>query len=194
MDTQNTQNLEPELKNCKKCLLDKPIKHFHRCKKAKYGRLHTCRACEYEMRKKREKENGLYEERKRKNKIRYNSDPNYRMRNRMSAIRYSTSTENTKKIRKQKQTRELKTNYNVEYTWYRQRLEDLNGTCELCKTNTYSITHKKALHLDHCHKTGKIRGFLCNNCNMALGLLKDDVEIIFRAAKYVKDGGIKDES
>lgn len=38
--------------------------------------------------------------------------------------------------------------------------------------------------LDHDHKTGKIRGVLCNNCNTALGLLKDDVLRIEKLKQY----------
>lgn len=29
-------------------------------------------------------------------------------------------------------------------------------------------------HIDHCHTTGRVRELLCNRCNSALGLLKED--------------------
>jgi hypothetical protein len=43
------------------------------------------------------------------------------------------------------------------------------------------------LVIDHCHKDSYIRGLLCSNCNKALGMLKDDVEILESAIKYLKD-------
>lgn len=45
---------------------------------------------------------------------------------------------------------------------------------------------KYKLHVDHCHQTGKIRGLLCQKCNMALGLLNDSVEILETAIRYLK--------
>lgn len=48
------------------------------------------------------------------------------------------------------------------------------------------------LHIDHCHDTGKIRGFLCGNCNRALGLLGDDILVIGRLAAYA--GGVRNVS
>lgn len=40
--------------------------------------------------------------------------------------------------------------------------------------------------LDHCHETGEFRGFLCNNCNIALGRFKDDPEILLNAIAYLQ--------
>lgn len=39
--------------------------------------------------------------------------------------------------------------------------------------------------IDHCHATGKIRGLLCHGCNVALGLVKEDVETLARLAAYL---------
>lgn len=41
-------------------------------------------------------------------------------------------------------------------------------------------------HLDHCHETGVVRGLLCQPCNMALGLLRDDPARLRRLASYVE--------
>lgn len=41
-------------------------------------------------------------------------------------------------------------------------------------------------HLDHCHITGKIRGFLCSNCNTGLGLFKDNINLLESAIKYLR--------
>lgn len=44
-----------------------------------------------------------------------------------------------------------------------------SGKCECCGRET------DKLNLDHDHVTGKIRGWLCRSCNLALGHVKDDV-------------------
>lgn len=43
----------------------------------------------------------------------------------------------------------------------------------------------KNTHVDHDHKTGKIRGVLCINCNMGLGCFKDDTKLLRRAFEYL---------
>lgn len=50
--------------------------------------------------------------------------------------------------------------------------------CECCQTRT-------ATHLDHDHKTGAFRGWLCGNCNRGLGQLGDDVDSVMRAMSYL---------
>ena len=46
------------------------------------------------------------------------------------------------------------------------------------------ITNKKCI--DHCHNKEKIRGVLCNNCNTALGLVGDNVEILSKLIQYLE--------
>jgi len=41
------------------------------------------------------------------------------------------------------------------------------------------------LTIDHDHATGQIRGLLCNNCNRAIGLLKDNPQTLRQAAAYL---------
>ena len=41
--------------------------------------------------------------------------------------------------------------------------------------------------IDHCHKTGKIRGILCSNCNRGLGLFQDSSEYLKQACKYLEN-------
>jgi hypothetical protein len=42
------------------------------------------------------------------------------------------------------------------------------------------------LHLDHDHKTGKFRGYLCIPCNMGIGQLGDDIAGLERALSYLR--------
>lgn len=62
------------------------------------------------------------------------------------------------------------------------------GEPETSKGNNQLI---KSLSIDHCHETGKVRGLLCNNCNRAIGLLGDDVEVLLNAVEYLRNGGVK---
>lgn len=54
------------------------------------------------------------------------------------------------------------------------------GKCAICGSNNQRMC------ADHDHVTGKFRGVLCNNCNRALGLLRDNALYMERAADYVR--------
>ncbi|MFE4966081.1 endonuclease VII domain-containing protein [Streptomyces sp. NPDC056660] len=53
------------------------------------------------------------------------------------------------------------------------------GLCAICLT-------APPIHVDHCHKTGRVRGVLCFNCNSAIGKLRDDPDAARRAAAYLE--------
>lgn len=61
-----------------------------------------------------------------------------------------------------------------------------NGKCGICNRRLYSKRYK-AFSVDHDHKTGRIRGLLCHNCNRALGMLQDNPAALRRAAEWVED-------
>lgn len=50
--------------------------------------------------------------------------------------------------------------------------------CEICGSSL-------RLQLDHCHETNKIRGMLCGNCNIGLGIFKDKVDVLRKAVDYL---------
>lgn len=58
-----------------------------------------------------------------------------------------------------------------------------NGKCEICNN---ADSRNARVSLDHCHKSLKIRGFLCGKCNMALGVFKDDISLLNNAVLYLK--------
>ena len=64
-------------------------------------------------------------------------------------------------------------------------LEKQNNKCAICKKDRNIF--KKRLCVDHCHSTGKIRGLLCTNCNQGIGHLKDDLNIIKSAIRYLEE-------
>ena len=65
-----------------------------------------------------------------------------------------------------------------------------DNKCYLCGSEGFLIgknNHDERLAVDHCHSTGKVRKLLCHNCNRALGLFKDNPELMRRAADYVEN-------
>jgi hypothetical protein len=48
-------------------------------------------------------------------------------------------------------------------------------------------TSATALHIDHCHTTGKVRSLLCYNCNNMLGKAKDNEQTLEKAIDYLKE-------
>lgn len=54
-----------------------------------------------------------------------------------------------------------------------------NGKCAICRL-------RRNLVIDHNHKTGKVRQHLCHPCNVLLGLAKDSIENLYKAAEYLK--------
>ena len=56
----------------------------------------------------------------------------------------------------------------------------LTDHCDIC-----GVTLVKKKCIDHEHGTEKVRGVLCNNCNTALGLVKDNTEVLSRMIDYI---------
>lgn len=63
-------------------------------------------------------------------------------------------------------------------------LQEQNNSCYICLE-----AFIKRASVDHCHKSGKIRRLLCNNCNVALGNVKDNPEILKKMIIYLEEHG-----
>lgn len=70
--------------------------------------------------------------------------------------------------------------YGLEPEQFEQMLVEQNYRCKICQAD-----NPKNLHIDHCHKTGVVRGILCGACNMGLGHFGDNLQNIEAAAKYL---------
>lgn len=57
------------------------------------------------------------------------------------------------------------------------------GRCSICGTPESECY--KRLNMDHSHTTGVFRGWLCNRCNQAIGLLRDSPEIALKLTEYL---------
>jgi Recombination endonuclease VII len=61
-------------------------------------------------------------------------------------------------------------------------LEEQGGGCAICHA---SPPESASLHVDHDHKTGKVRALLCVKCNNAIGAFGEKYELFQAAADYV---------
>lgn len=78
----------------------------------------------------------------------------------------------------------LKHYYNMTLDQYYKMKNDQNGVCAIC----FGICKTgRDLAVDHDHKTGKIRGLLCHNCNNILGSANDSFEVLINAIKYLRE-------
>ena len=80
--------------------------------------------------------------------------------------------------------RNYRINYGIGLSDYNEILEKQGFSCALCEIHMSDL--KYILHVDHCHKSGKIRGLLCMKCNAALGMLGDDEEGLLKAYNYIR--------
>lgn len=58
-------------------------------------------------------------------------------------------------------------NYGVDKTMYDAMYFEQDGKCAI------TSCPNEATHVDHCHKTGRVRGLLCHKCNVGLHYLED---------------------
>lgn len=86
---------------------------------------------------------------------------------------------------------DLKKRFGITLVDYERMLENQKGVCKICQQPEMAIDRfsglPRALAVDHCHTTMKVRGLLCTTCNTAIGLLQEDQELFRKAAEYLTD-------
>lgn len=90
-------------------------------------------------------------------------------------LKYRTKPEVVERVRR----RRLELRYGITHEEYEMLLQKQHGLCAICKVPTIKF------HIDHDHKTNKVRGLLCGPCNMGLGLFKDNKVLLALAITYL---------
>jgi hypothetical protein len=94
------------------------------------------------------------------------------------------SKESSEKLgRRHRKNIELQWHYGITIEDYERMMEECNSQCVCGKTKGRS--NREALHVDHCHDTGLIRGLLCHSCNRAIGLVNDP-QLLRKLADYLE--------
>jgi hypothetical protein len=153
------------MRECTKCGVRKEWEEFYRDSRGKNGRCSRCKKCT----------DG--------NKLEWLNRPGNRQKQANgSAQRYIQD-----RVRRRFQA--IYKKYGVTQEWYDQTLVSQGKGCRICGTDKpgRGDTRRRLFCIDHDHKTGKIRGLLCINCNMVLGAVDDSREILSKAIEYLEE-------
>ena len=165
------------VKTCLDCKLEKPISSFGKSKgyKKSYYKSY-CKTCAIQRLNKWVKTNPNKVKEIKKEHYLKNIE-NYKQRAKKGYLR------NPESIRKSY----LRRHYKLTSEEYEKLFQMQQGLCAICLSPTSPDMRKQRLSIDHCHKTGKVRGLLCGNCNSGLGLFKDNLTILRTAVKYLRE-------
>jgi hypothetical protein len=149
---------------CSKCKVSKLASDFGKCKNKKNGLKSNCKDCANKSTR---------------NSFNKNKEKHYKKHK-------EYIEQNKNEVTSYRRDWHFKNKYNITLT----ELDDLrvkqNYSCKLCGKHELD-TPRKSLCVDHCHKTNKVRGLLCESCNQALGLFYDNINTIEKAAKYLRE-------
>jgi hypothetical protein len=86
-------------------------------------------------------------------------------------------------VREQHRAYILRKDYGITIEEYNALFEKQKGACAICREHQSKLS--RPLAVDHDHKTGKVRGLLCDKCNHGLGQFKDSYDSLMAAANYI---------
>lgn len=81
----------------------------------------------------------------------------------------------------------LKKKYGITADEYDRMFSAQGNSCAICGRSEHG--GNGAFHVDHDHKTGKIRAILCQGCNTSLGHMNEDPSLLRKAATYLEEHG-----
>lgn len=168
------------MKNCcwflqNKCVAEsnpQPAENFSRDRKRDDGRTVHCKSCLKVIRLQRKEYQNAYTRK-------------WRKKNPLKCKQYTLTKKSKKNAKARKRKYILKTRYGISIEQWNDMYEEQKGQCPICLLHMNDCVEKQ-LHVDHCHKTGKVRGLLCSTCNKAIGLLKDDSGLLQRAISFLE--------
>jgi hypothetical protein len=171
-------------KKCTKCGEVKPLDEFKKDKRRPDGASSWCKPCaeKYAKAKNYPSKRGTKEAAKARRK-------RYVIKNRERVNAYNRNYRKDHKrpvLPETSRDFHLRRAYGISLAEYESMLEQQGGVCLICGCSSLD----RRFHVDHNHETGKIRGLLCHNCNVAIGLISDNPTVADRMAAYLR-GGVK---
>ena len=151
-------------KICTKCDLDKSLTEYYKDPKRHDGYFSACKECSNKA---------YYEADRKRRAIKKLNKPlkKYKHPGKPGSPEYARSSR-------------LFTTYGLTLEDFNKIYTEQKGCCWICGISQLELD--KPLSVDHDHLTGKVRGLLCNNHNIALGLFKDNIDLLEKAIEYLK--------
>ncbi len=142
----------------------------------------ACSACFSLFHHNLHREKRLARARKRR-KERYATEPEYRERLKANSRRHAA-----KQTPAWSRWKKLRTKYGLTAADYSRLLKQQGGKCAICRQPETRVNQYGPLPLsvDHCHKTGRVRGLLCLLCNTGIGKLQDSPKLLRAALTYLE--------
>ncbi len=163
-------------KLCNECGKDKELKDFPNHIDGKFGVTKKCKICTRIYKK-------IYRSQPHiKKQIKDYNTANRKKRN----TYYRECNKNPKRkewMRNYNRQHKLKKNYNLTLEDFNNMLKKQQNSCAIC--NNVFKSGARYIHVDHCHKTNKVRGLLCPYCNVGIGNFFDKQHLLNKAIKYL---------
>lgn len=108
----------------------------------------------------------------------------YQTTERRAAAREATRKSALAKGSRHRYDRALRYKFGFGVDKYDEMLLAQKGQCAICQSADPG-ENREFFCVDHDHTTNRVRGLLCQGCNKALGLLKDDPNRLRAAMEYL---------
>lgn len=165
----------PTMKKCGRCQKYLPKDLFYRNRKTADGLACYCRRCESARKKEARASNpGLIIVHRENGKKWYIKNKEHKLNKNKE-----WKENNPSKWR----NINLKSRFGITNEDYNQILEKQNNCCPIC--GKHKDEFKEFMAVDHCHKTGQVRGILCRKCNLGIGHLNDDIFLLEKSINYL---------
>lgn len=161
------------MKRCVKCGIVQPLESFYKAAGMRDGYRGDCKACFKARAKARYP---LVREQNIARAQKWREDNLDRFRENQRRMR------NTPEGKAKQRADHLKRKYGMTVQEYDTLLSKQGGCCAICGRKPRPDI---SLHLDHDHRTGRLRGILCFRCNNALGDFDDGVALLQQALGYL---------
>ena len=91
---------------------------------------------------------------------------------------------NARRKRELRRVWTIQTRYKITDIQYLKLASSQRYKCAICKLK---MVGRFSLCVDHCHKTGSVRGLLCSKCNSGIGMFSDSMKLLLSAVKYLSN-------